>query len=113
MEEKNRILNSLSDAVVDMEDDIVEDLCNEYLNNKFDPFDAISNGLAPGMERAGKLYEEEEYYIPELLLCSDAMYRGINILSPHIKRSESDDKIKAVVGVVEGDTHDIGKNLLK
>lgn len=113
MEEKDKILSSLSDAVVDMEEDLVEDLCLKYIEKEFDPFEGINSGLANGMERAGKLYEEEEYYIPELLLCSDAMYRGIDILSPHIERDNTKDKIKAVVGVVEGDTHDIGKNLFK
>ncbi len=66
-----------------------------------------------GMDEAGKLYEEEEYYIPELLMCSDAMYAGMDVLKPHLKYDETDERYKAVVGVVEGDTHDIGKNLFK
>ena len=65
------------------------------------------------MERAGKLFEEEEYFIPELLMCSDAMYAGLDILKPHIKRDEQGEKHIVVIGVVEGDTHDIGKNLVK
>lgn len=65
------------------------------------------------MEEAGRLYEEEEYYIPELLLCSEAMYAGMDVLKPHIKREETEERYEAVVGVVEGDTHDIGKNIFK
>jgi corrinoid protein of di/trimethylamine methyltransferase len=65
------------------------------------------------MDRAGKLFEEEEYFIPELLMCSDAMYAGLDILKPHIKSDTAAEKHKVVIGVVEGDTHDIGKNLVK
>lgn len=110
---KNSLINELSDAVVEMEEDLVEDLSNKYIENGFEAFDAINEGLAVGMDRAGKLYEEEEYYIPELLMCSDAMYRGLGIITPHLKYDDSEEKLRAVVGVVQGDTHDIGKNLFK
>jgi dimethylamine corrinoid protein len=60
------------------------------------------------------LYEQEEYYVLELLLCADALYAGMAILSPHIKQTDGIlIKPKAVIGVVQGDTHDIGKNLVK
>jgi methylmalonyl-CoA mutase cobalamin-binding domain/chain len=65
------------------------------------------------MEQAGVLFEEEEYFIPELLMCSDAMYAGLNVLKPHIKTAEQDEKYRIVLGVIQGDTHDIGKNLVK
>jgi methylmalonyl-CoA mutase cobalamin-binding domain/chain len=65
------------------------------------------------MMRASQLFEEEEYFIPELLLCSDAMYAGLDVLQPHLRRDDRKAKVKVVIGVVEGDTHDIGKNLVK
>ena len=71
------------------------------------------NGLVNGMNRASELYEEEEYYIPELLICSDAMYNGLDVLKPHIDKEDMGSKGKIVIGVVQGDTHDIGKNLVK
>ncbi|MDK2563876.1 corrinoid protein [Romboutsia sedimentorum] len=110
---KQELLKKLSDCVVEMEDEVVVDIAKEYIENGFEAYEGISKGLAYGMEESGKLYEEEEYYIPELLLCSDAMYEGINILKPHIKKDSTKESYKAVVGVVEGDTHDIGKNLFK
>ncbi len=110
---KQELLKKLSDCVVEMEDEVVVDIAKEYIENGFEAYEGISKGLACGMEESGKLYEEEEYYIPELLLCSDAMYEGINILKPHIKKDSTKESYKAVVGVVEGDTHDIGKNLFK
>ena len=110
---KEELLKKLASCVVEMEDEEVIDIANEYIENEFEAYEGISKGLAAGMEEAGKLYEEEEYYIPELLLCSDAMYEGINILKPHLKKDSTKEPYKAVVGVVEGDTHDIGKNLFK
>jgi methanogenic corrinoid protein MtbC1 len=65
------------------------------------------------MERAGKLFDEEEYFVPELIICSDAMNSGIAVLKPHLKQENLKEKHKGVIGVIEGDTHDIGKNLVK
>jgi len=65
------------------------------------------------MERAGKLFEDEEYFVPELIICSDAMNRGIAVLKPHLKPGTAAVRHRAVIGVIEGDTHDIGKNLVK
>lgn len=110
---KNSLLNKLASCVLEMEDEEVVDIANDYIKNEFDAYEGITKGLALGMEEAGKLYEEEEYYIPELLLCSDAMYEGINILKPHLEKHQTKEHYRAVVGVVEGDTHDIGKNLFK
>ena len=65
------------------------------------------------MEKVGELYTKSEYFVPELLLCSDALYAGLEILRPHIKSGESQVKRKIILGTVEGDIHDIGKNLVK
>ncbi|SFA69140.1 corrinoid protein [Clostridium frigidicarnis] len=110
---KEQLLKDMCSAVLEMEEDLAEEKSKEYIENGFDPYDGIVSGLASGMNRAGELYEEEEYYIPELLMCSDAMYKGLDVLKPHLKKSDSEEKLIAVLGVVEGDTHDIGKNLFK
>ena len=79
-----------------------------------DAFEAINQGLSAGMERAGKLFEEEEYFVPELLMCADAMNAGVEVLKPHIKsETGSGKRHRVIIGVIEGDTHDIGKNLVK
>jgi methylmalonyl-CoA mutase cobalamin-binding domain/chain len=66
------------------------------------------------MDRAGKLFDEQEYFVPELIVCADAMYAGLDILKPHIPAdSDSGKKATIVIGVIEGDTHDIGKNLVR
>lgn len=111
--EKEGLLRKLAQSVVDMDDDASSSLSQEFIDKGYDAYDGITSGLALGMDEAGRLYEEEEYYIPELLLCSDAMYAGLDVLKPHLKREEASETYRAVVGVVEGDTHDIGKNLFK
>lgn len=111
---KENLLKRLSDGVVDMEEDDVIEACNEYIEAGYPAYDGIMEGLVDGMNRASKLYDEEEYFVTDVLLCSDAMYEGLNILRPHLPEEEANrEKIKGVIGVVEGDTHDIGKNLVK
>ncbi|WBW95911.1 corrinoid protein [Oceanirhabdus sp. W0125-5] len=110
---KEKLLEELSDAVVDMDEEKAVEIANTFVENQFDAYEGIDKGLADGMKRAGQLYEEEEYYIPELLMCSDAMYAGLDVLRTHLKCDENEEKHKVVIGVVEGDTHDIGKNLVK
>lgn len=113
-ENKKKLLAKLSQYVVDMEDERIVDLAKEYVKRGYSANDAIMDGLVDGMNRAGKLYEEEEYYIAELLLCSDTMYAGINVLKEYLDEKDNKEiKKKIVIGVVEGDTHDIGKNLVK
>lgn len=107
------LFQKLADAVVEMDEDLVVSLSEQAVEEGVDAFEAIDSGLSVGMERAGKLFEEEEYFVPELLMCADAMNMGVDILKPHIKSAESGEKHKIVIGVIEGDTHDIGKNLVK
>jgi len=111
--ERGDILKDLMDGVFLMNEELVIKAANEIVAAKYDAFDAINNGLIAGMNQAGELFDQEEYFVPELLICSDAMYAGIEILRPHLKVSDAREKHKVVIGVVEGDTHDIGKNLVK
>jgi corrinoid protein of di/trimethylamine methyltransferase len=107
------LFQDISDAVVAMDEERVVGLVRAVIEKKVDVYEAIEKGLSRGMERAGQLFEEEEYFVPELLICSDAMYAGLDLLRPHLTRSDEGSKHKVVIGVVEGDTHDIGKNLVK
>ena len=111
---KKELLEKLSECVVEMEDEEVVDVANEYIESGYPALDGIMEGLVDGMNKASDLYDEEEYFVTDLLLCSDAMYSGIDILKPHLPVEENKgEKIKIVIGVVEGDTNDIGKNLVK
>ena len=110
---KQELFDKLAASIVDMDEDLTIELSNQVIAEGIDAYEAIVNGLTVGMNQAGKLFDEEEYFVPELLMCSDAMYSGLNILKPHIKINSHETKRKAVIVVIEGDTHDIGKNLVK
>ena len=111
---KEELLEALSECVVEMEDEEVVDVANEYLEAGYPAFDGIMDGLVDGMNKASDLYDAEEYFVTDVLLCSDAMYAGLEVLRPHLpENADAGEKPKAVIGVVEGDTHDIGKNLVK
>ena len=113
VEKELDIINRLIIGVRDMEEEMTVRTAHEALLNKIDPLRAINEGLVVGMNHAGLLYEKGEYFVPELLLCSDALYAGLDILSPQIQQDAIQTKTKVVIGVVEGDVHDIGKNLVK
>ena len=111
---REELLKKLADGVVQFEEDEVAAAANEVLELGLDAYDAIINGLAKGMDEAGRLWDEEEYFVPELLLCADALYAGLNILRPHVKAEDKrDNRGVVVIGTVQGDVHDIGKNLVK
>ncbi len=113
MIEKEALFQEISNAVVAMDEVKTAELAEAAIENRIDPYEAIEKGLSHGMERVGRLFEDEEYFVPELLLCSDAMYRGLEVLRPHITIENTGKKHRVVIGVIEGDTHDIGKNLVK
>jgi dimethylamine corrinoid protein len=111
--ERGDLLKDLMNGVFLMDEELAVKAAKEIVEAGYDAYDAINNGLVAGMNQAGILYEKEEYFVPELLICSDAMYAGLEILRPHIKTDAAATKHKVVIGVMEGDTHDIGKNLVK
>ncbi len=113
-ESRDAIIEELKQGVIEFNEDLVKSAAQRALNDGVDPYDAIMNGLATGMTRVGELFAANEYFVPEVLMCADSLYAGLDILRPHIKPgSASSIKGEVVLGVVEGDIHDIGKNLVK
>ncbi len=111
MASKEELLAKLSECVVEMEDEEVVEVAKEYIEAGYPAFDGIMEGLVDGMNKASELYDAEEYFVTDVLLCSDAMYAGLDVLRPHLENTDDQTKKKAVIGVVEGDTHDIGKTM--
>ncbi len=110
---ENEILKKLSDAVDAGDTTKAEEAAKESLAKGVPPLKAILNGLAEGMKIVGGKYERQEYFLPDMLSSADAMYAGLDILTPHIPASDQKAKEKIILGVVEGDVHDIGKNIVK
>jgi len=112
---RQELLKQLSDSVVNFEEDKVVEAAKKVVEEGFNAYDAIMNGLAAGMVIVGELYDKHEYFVPELLMCADALYAGLDILKPHIKPEDLGESVKGqvVIGTVQGDVHDIGKNIIK
>lgn len=109
---REEILKNLSEGVVEYQEDQVKEFANFAVEEGMDAYDAIMNGLAAGMEIVGDLYDRQEYFVPEILMCADALYAGLDILKPHLKKASAG-RGQVVIGTVQGDVHDIGKNLIK
>jgi len=113
MSREQEILNQLKEGVIEYEGDMVIEAANAALAEGIDAEKAIFDGLVAGIEEIGRLYELEEIFVPEMLLAADAMYAGLNILKPHMKKKDGGKKGSVIMGVVQGDVHDIGKNIVK
>jgi corrinoid protein of di/trimethylamine methyltransferase len=112
-EKQKEILEKLKNAVIQYDEDTAKEGAEEALKEGVDANTAIFNGLVSGMEEVGRLFEAQEYFVPELLMCADALYAGLDILKPHVKQMDLGVKGSVVIGTVEGDVHDIGKNIVK
>jgi methylmalonyl-CoA mutase cobalamin-binding domain/chain len=112
-ERNQEILSELQDAVVQFDSDLVRQAARRALSARLDALDAITKGLAPGIECVVELYARGEYFLPELSMCVDTFFAGLDILRPHVRREPGGSaRGTVVIGTVEGDQHDIGKNLV-
>lgn len=96
-----------------MDDEKTKEIVSRALKKKIDPVEILEKGLIAGMQEVASLFAHKEYYVPEVLLCSEAFYAGFDMIKPLIATSSRRSKAKIVFGVVEGDIHDIGKNIVK
>jgi 5-methyltetrahydrofolate--homocysteine methyltransferase len=77
-----------------------------------DPMQLIAGSMVPAMDEVGKLFEAEEYFVPELLLAGRAMKSAMELLKPLLSASGQKMAVRVVIGTVKGDLHDIGKNIV-
>jgi 5-methyltetrahydrofolate--homocysteine methyltransferase len=77
------------------------------------PLSIMNDGMIAAMQEVGRLFEAGEYYVPEMLVAARAMQAGMNILKPYLSSGDTHPAGTVVIGTVEGDIHDIGKNLVK
>ncbi len=115
MADETTVLGQLKQAVMDGDEEAAVQAAEGAAAAGVDPQKAIMEGLAAGMAEMGRLYEEGECYVPELMVSAEALYAGLAILRPLLAGSAAEDASKGVVviGAVQGDIHDIGKNLVK
>jgi corrinoid protein of di/trimethylamine methyltransferase len=112
-ERAQELFGLLKQSVIDYDEDAVKEAAQAVVDEGIDAYKAVFDGLVEGMNEVGRLYEEQEYFVPEMLMCADALYAGLDILKPHIGKNDMGIKGTVVMGVVQGDVHDIGKNIVK
>jgi corrinoid protein of di/trimethylamine methyltransferase len=113
MATKAELQELLKEGVINFKEDQVKEAAQQAVNDGCPALEMIMDGLAAGMEVVGELYEKNEYFVPEVLMCADALYGGLDILRPHVPKQEGGAIAQVVIGSIQGDVHDIGKNLVK
>jgi len=111
---KEEILARMGKAIIEGNKDEAEALAKEALEEKMDLIEVIEKGYVPGIRKVGDLWEKGEYFLPELITSAECMKSAVNILQPEMEKAQiqAQSKGKVVIGTVEGDIHDIGKNLV-
>jgi 5-methyltetrahydrofolate--homocysteine methyltransferase len=105
-------LQKIYDSVLNGEMDEVSAHVQAALDASLDPGAILKDGMISAMQEVGRLFEEGEYFVPEMLIAARAMQDGLALLKPHLVRANVKSAGKVVLGTVKGDLHDIGKNLV-
>jgi len=108
------IFEKIYDAIVTRNEEQVIALSKEIVSEKIDPIEAIEKGFRRGMKEIGDRFERLEIYLPEMILAADVMNKGIDILRPYLQSETNRSSTgKIMLGTVQGDVHEIGKNIVK
>ncbi|MBN1273786.1 MAG: corrinoid protein [Candidatus Aminicenantes bacterium] len=90
----------------------VTELVRQALEENIPPADILNEALTPGMEEVGVLFEEGEYMVPDMLASAECIAEATKILEPYFSGQEIQSRGKFVIATVEGDLHDVGKNIV-
>ena len=105
--------DQLTKAIVVGDSDASLELTKKAMNAGISAREILGRGLLPAMEIIGEQFEKEEVWFPELLMAADAMKAAVALLRPELSKNKVPSVGKYVIGTVEGDAHDIGKNIVK
>jgi len=108
----SEMLESLSQALQAGKIKDVGQLTQQALDQGLPPKDILQKGLLAGMDVVGKKFKAGDMFIPEVLRCAKAMHAALDILRPVLAEGDSEHSATFVIATVEGDLHDIGKNLV-
>lgn len=113
MASKDELLEKAYNALVEVDEDQTAEAVKEWLSNDFDPVELL-NKLADGLTEVGNKFEKMEYYLPQVMIAADMMDAATKDLSAKIaeKGGASATKGTVVIGTIEGDIHDLGKNIV-
>ena len=106
------ILEDLRQSVIDGEMNLTQELVQKALAEEMPPEQILKDGLISAMEEVGRRFECNDFYVPEMLISARAMKSGLALLRPHLTAANVEAAGKVIIGTVQGDLHDIGKNLV-
>ena len=110
--DRGEMLETLYRAVLSREPEDVARAVEEAIGAGLDPLTMIEEGLARGLREVGDLYGRGEAFLPDLIMAGEAMKEGLRLLEPLIRRKGGAGRGRVLLGTVEGDHHDIGKNIV-
>jgi 5-methyltetrahydrofolate--homocysteine methyltransferase len=105
-------LEPIFQAILEGEEEQAAESVSLALSAGLAPGTILTDGMVAAMAEVGRLFEEGEYYVPEMLIAARAMQAGLAVLKPHLQAAGVESAGKVVIGTVQGDLHDIGKNLV-
>lgn len=105
-------IDELKEAIVNIKPNKACEITSGLLEQGVDAQIILNQALIPGMDEVGRLFKEGEYFVPEVLVAAKAMHASLNVIEPLLAKANVQRKGKIVTGTVEGDLHDIGKNLV-
>ncbi|MEN8241389.1 MAG: corrinoid protein [Chloroflexota bacterium] len=109
---KKEIFKAFYDSVLEGNSSAAVDAAKKSLEAGISPLDAIQQGMSPGIKEVGERFGRNEMFLPEMVASADAMEAAMEILEPHFEGDEGEHKGKILIGTVQGDIHDIGKNIV-
>jgi 5-methyltetrahydrofolate--homocysteine methyltransferase len=102
----------LKDAVVKGDEDVAADATERGIDDGVPAVDLLHDGAVAGIYEAGSLWQDGEYYLPDVILAAEAFNVAMDRLGPMISGEDARPKAKVVLGSVAGDAHDLGKNIV-
>ncbi len=108
----SQVIDEIYQNIVDGDQKACAAGVQKALDQNTDPEEILNDAMIASMAEVGKLFEEGEYFVPELLVSARAMQAGMNVLKPLLVKANVQSAGKVVTGTVQGDLHDIGKNLV-
>ncbi len=109
---ENDVLRKLIDSIVEGDRKSSPEYTEELLDRNMSAYDIVTKGCSVAMKEVGDLYQQGEYFVPEILMAAKAFEAAMSILEPLLKQLDSKASGTVVIGVCEGDIHSIGKNLV-
>ena len=105
-------LEQVKQAIIDGDDDIAAEQTERALEEGVNPADIVKQAIVPGIERTGKLWKDNVFFIPDVVLSTEAFKAAMEAVETKLSDAITDKRDRFVMGVVAGDMHDLGKSIV-